>query len=110
MFFAHISLNLLLEGIVVDCDAVPQLSANVHIAVKEGRSLLLLNHVLTEGVYIDQTVSSLERCSMSAKGLLEYDIFLLNAHINIIKAPPYILLSVKDEGVVVTTFSRAIMD
>ena len=47
---------------------------------------------------------------MSAKSLLEYDIFLFNAHINIIKAPPYTLLSVKDKGVVMATLSRAIVD
>ena len=110
MFFAHICLDLLLEGIVVDSDAVAQLSANVYFAVKEGRGLLLFNHVPTVGIYIDQTVGCLERCSMSAKGLLEYDIFLLDAHINVIKAPPHILLSVKDEGVVVAALSCAVVD
>ena len=110
VFFAHIGLNLLLEGIVVNCDAVPQLSANVHFAVQEGRSLLLFNLIPAEGVYIDQTIGCLERCSMSAKGLLEYDTFLLSLNINIIKAPPCILLSVIDERVVVATLSRAIVD
>ena len=47
---------------------------------------------------------------MSAKGLLEYDTFLLSLNINIIKAPPCILLSVIDERVVVATLSRAIVD
>ena len=47
---------------------------------------------------------------MSAKGLLKHDSLLLQAHIYIIKAPPYILLPVIDEGVVVAALSRAIMD
>ena len=110
MFFAHICLNLLLEGVVIDSDAVSQLSTNVYIAVKEGRGRLLLNHAPTEGIYIDQAVGCLQRCSMTAKGLLEYDIFRLNAHINVIKAPPHILLSVIDEGVVVAALSCAVVD
>ena len=47
---------------------------------------------------------------MSAKGFLEYDSFLLEANIYIIKAPPYILFPVVDEGIVVATLCCAIVN
>ena len=110
MFFADIGLYLLLEGIVVHCNAVPQLATNVRLTVQEWRSLLLFNHVPTVRVYIDQAVGRLKRGSVSTKGLLEHDSLLLDAHIDIVEAPPHILLPVEDEGVVMAALGRTIVD
>ena len=105
------ALILLLEGVVVHGDPIPQVALDLHeFAHEERRHLLWLHLVLAVLVDVDKGVSCLGRCCLASKRLLENDIFDLHGYVDITKAPPNILLAVIDEWVVVTTFSGSIVN
>ena len=110
-FLRSVSLLLLGEGVIFFNHHVPKAVGNLE-PFSHQVSWRLLSHdaFMTELVDVNETIGCFHAVIQPTVRLRHDDFFVLGWHVNVRKSPPLILLSVKDERVIVTTLSCAIVN